>query len=707
MNPTDRDKLRLLLRSFDEPGLVALANKGLVRRAMKDLEASALQVEETDAGLRVVGPGWIVDMPATGPAHAKDDTKASGITRQILMATLFLRDSWAVAAPTSDATSEPPPPPSLDALQAAIENLSAEQLQKWAGKTAWREAVLLTQTPSRVEVEVGASLTIRLVENEIEVRLFPGPTTANALLDQALASGPKATRPRAVVAAVLALQRERGKAAPTMEPSQLREAAGAPRTRSAILIAARDALEAMIGVGLAHPSERMQERLLTLSMSALGVQLPRLSRFLRTLADDLALSLRRDAKADSARLFDLAARTFALVRALEISGTSPAPHLVGRHRTEYLPVGDIVLAGLGAYPWKSATGYEGVTVLFWDETRRGFRSWSYSRPGDVRGISLDQAYRVEGPWNVSIDRVCRSRLRLSSARENVFGRLSASQATTAELLGATDPAAVNLGSRAFTSWTALADFARTAFAGGLAELRPLDGVVVLRPHAWGACIFEETTQQLVWPLGDEAGRALRLTIPWTDVNEPAIEFFEEARAERDRLTAVVCQLRASSAGIAVEPLTLLSAGTPRGDLVLNPGFDRDRMRSRQSSLLQRLREKYGRDRLHAVVALEDDDTSVDAPMASLDAFPVGLRLPLAELEATLLHEAEAGTRRADEVADKRRAAVAGQLKRVGLDELAACCTSDVRWAAKILWAGYLLRLIQEARVVEMDHVVKS
>lgn len=89
MQSEDRERLRVLLRSFDETGLVALANKGLVRRAAKDLQSTALQVEETDAAIIVRGPDFTVTMPPEGPAKARDDTKATGITRQVLMATMF------------------------------------------------------------------------------------------------------------------------------------------------------------------------------------------------------------------------------------------------------------------------------------------------------------------------------------------------------------------------------------------------------------------------------------------------------------------------------------------------------------------------------------------------------------------------------------------------------------------------------------------
>ena len=86
MTDDDRVKLRLILQGCDETGLVALANKGLVSRAQKDLEVGGITIEENDAAILVRGPDWVVTMPPDGPTRATDSTKASGVTRQILTA---------------------------------------------------------------------------------------------------------------------------------------------------------------------------------------------------------------------------------------------------------------------------------------------------------------------------------------------------------------------------------------------------------------------------------------------------------------------------------------------------------------------------------------------------------------------------------------------------------------------------------------------
>ena len=55
----------------------------------------------------------------------------------------------------------------------------------------------------------------------------------------------------------------------------------------------------MVATGLAHPSQRMVERLFTLSISSGALNLPRLARLLRSLADDVSLVLDRSAAADT------------------------------------------------------------------------------------------------------------------------------------------------------------------------------------------------------------------------------------------------------------------------------------------------------------------------------------------------------------------------------------------------------------------------
>ena len=96
---TLREQLAVQLRRFDDDALVALANKGLLRRAQKDLEKNQ-PVTVEDASDRVtVSLGDIrVSFDARGPAHAKCSCPAASVCQHILAAVIFLQKSSATTA---------------------------------------------------------------------------------------------------------------------------------------------------------------------------------------------------------------------------------------------------------------------------------------------------------------------------------------------------------------------------------------------------------------------------------------------------------------------------------------------------------------------------------------------------------------------------------------------------------------------------------
>ncbi len=777
MTPDDRARLRQILSTFDEPGLVALANKGLVRRAMKDLEeGGSLSVEERDADLQVCGPGWTVFMPVAGPAKAKDDTKATGITRQILAATIYLRDNWLLAAvapsavpatpvdaaggrgtcqaadregvgsstpappedgppesprdarlPSITARQEPRPPaaasshappsmtPEVENALRWLRDAALEDLAKWAGKSIVKEAQSAEQTGLQAEVVHGVQLTVRFVQHEIEARLLPPPSirSLSKLLDEFLTTAPRAFHKRWVVLAVFAIWQQAGRTLEEPEAALPEEKGGALRSREQVLEATRDLAEGMISTGLAHPSDRMVQRLFTLSVSAIGANLPRLARLLRALAEEIDLILRRDAAGDVGRLLDQLATAYALTRALSAAGR-PSLTLAGQHRSEYETIGEMNLVGVGCWPWVTASGFEGLSVLFWDVDRKRFWSWGESRPSaNTAGWDVHTVYTTSSPWGAGApERISRSAFKLQNVKANAQGRLSSSQQTTAMLAGPTvnvsGATQAEFGDRDFRSWTALAELAGKAVPLGLRAVEPLDQIVVVRPARWGERVFDELLQRLVWPLYDDQGDVLLLSLPWLTVNEPAISFFESVNPEVDRLEGIVGRVMLGAEGLTLEPLALLSAGTPRGDRVLNPAFDQDRIERRQAALLERLREKHRRNRIATTLTAHADVYGDDAPAQDAsDRLPRGVKLQLLDVDQALRRLAESGVRGAGDESRQRLTELADKLDRGGLRELSTALQraaqhcgpvilNDARHrdspAPDVLWSFYLYRL---------------
>lgn len=781
MKQEERHQLATILSSVDENFLVALANKGLVRRAQKDLEAGGLSVEESDESLTVKGPDWTVWMPPSGPTHASDDTKASGVTRQILSAIIYLRDHWApsvLAGAPAEVLAEEPDGNEVanerDASEAAEDEaskvtrkeaasesanheatkdsdraivseapeaprdsrilpitapvignfkdnsrseseasagshlieqsvlaLTLDDLQKWAGKKLVADVIAVMPPDVQLQVETKIGLTLRLIQHDVEIRVLPGKLTGARLLESMLSTAPKALHKRWVVMAVLALGQKHGVEFGSAKQRQL-ETVDSPVNRQQVLSSAAQLLTNMLSSGIAHPSTRQVERLFTLSISAQSVQLPRLSHSLKSLSEGVSLLLERDAAADTEKLLSTITWTYCLTKAIEAAGANVPLELTGTVRSNYSPAGSVSLAGVAAYPWQTASGFEGLTVLFWNAAQKRFFTWSTSRPSrSAIGFDVDQIYRSEPTWSGGgpPQALTRSFFLLKNARVNPSGRLSTGKESSVDISSRVTQSELDFGDRLFRNWSSLRTYATSQFPIGLQVHDPLDRIVVLQPVSWSDRYFDEMQQTFVWPIVDDSSNVLLLTLAWNSTNERAIEFLESFKPGVERVNRIVARMTLAEGGFKFEPLSFLSPSSPRGEVVLNPHFDHKLIESKQSGLLAKLRQKFGRDRIATQMTADDEWEELLHGDLSQPLVPPGIRNILSETEALILRVAESGTQQLNERIQSSFSELAVKSSRCGLSELSQSL-SDIpgreNVGSRLLRADYICRLHRQA-----------
>ena len=125
----------------------------------------------------------------------------------------------------------------------------------------------------------------------------------------------------------------------------------------------------------------------------------------------------------------------------EASGASPYQELAalaGVFRSDYLPVTDLTLIGLGMRHLKTAAGYEGNEAYFIEERTGEFYTYNVMRP-----VFYDKQRRTsrtgagEVPWNLActFSQMAVGKVKLHSGKANERHRLSSSVETEAEYLG--------------------------------------------------------------------------------------------------------------------------------------------------------------------------------------------------------------------------------------------------------------------------------
>jgi hypothetical protein len=557
-------RITAMVAALDDAAWEALASKGLLRRARKDLEKGleVAVVDEADDVLRIKIESFVVTIPASGLAQAACTCPAPGKCQHILAAGLFLQGQ---AIPASTGPAEQ----NADTARQEIESITAEQLRTWADAAEYRAGLaLLSQGEIVPVIEEGETITIRFPAIGVEARFIHGAGLEGMIL-------PKAQDKRIGVAAILAFQRSYGWKIPEPEARPaLAEAAGAPRTREEVMTAARGVITDAVEVGLAHASSTLAERLQTLATSALGANLPRVSLALKAAADEVRAILHRDASADESRLLLVLARVYALMAAIAIGGDNPRADLVGVHRAEYFEVERLNLHGVGAYPWQTSSGYRGLTVLFWAAATKEFLSWSEARPA---GQEFDPHARffADGPWQgaQSPSQVAACRLTLQNARRTKQGRLSGSSATTAIVLESA-PEELDFGKRLFVEWELLHDYVQQKQVLGLSEPNPLDLIAVLEPACFGTRDFNSIKQLFTWEIEDRAGNPLTLAVPFREWNRSAIRMLEGLELPAEPRWKMVVRLGIHDGSLMIEPVSILRPEVSDNP-VLQLAFDRD------------------------------------------------------------------------------------------------------------------------------------
>lgn len=346
--------------------------------------------------------------------------------------------------------------------------------------------------------------------------------------------------------------------------------AGAPRTRDEVLEAIRAALGDMVSLGFSRLSESSRDRLVTLAMSAHGVDLALLEKHLRTLAERVSSALAHDVTFHPRELLGAGSRAWVIATALAEHAEPRPESLVGQFRTRYDEVpGVLSLHGMGAWQWRTPSGYAGLTLAFWDEARQSWCTWTDSRPEFYTAGAFEpqRSYVQTSVWDAESPlRSSRRHLRLAGARRNPEGRLS-SQGARVSTGDRTAPERVRMERLRFNDWSRLAEHLQEVQGPGIQESRPVDHLVLVTPAAWGRACWDEGRQEACLPLLDGGRRVLMLTVPHVEAWSFAVRTLETWEPEVFGTWGVLGFARIGPRGLVMDPVSFFNA------VSLPPPFD--------------------------------------------------------------------------------------------------------------------------------------
>jgi hypothetical protein len=549
--------LAAALAVFDVAALETLANKGLVRRALRDVEEGKVVLGVGDGTTAsVTADGETVSMDRRGPAHAICSCPAPGLCRHRIAATLFLQTA-------GDAPSGAPVE-AIDhaaALKAEIAALDAAVLAKWAGKAAWRGAVELAGEGGTVAVE-GSALVIGVTDEA--VRYLAGQGLAG------MVSKAKPAKAKAVHTAAMLLARQFFELETIVEEAQSDAPTEERQVDPAFLTEIHRVLAQCARLALNLAPVALEDQLFILSVSSRADHLPRLSRMLRTLSTMLRDRRKREFSFDPDRCLALVAEAFALSGALGQAGNledqGRAGALCGSIRQGYVPAeAPLLLTGMGGDVWRTQSGARGVTIHLHDAAADRWFSASLARgPGQDPGFDPVFAYGRDAIWQgYTLQRLSRSAFALEGAALSPDGRLS--MAATARAI---DPVETVIPEGvAVTRWDELRDRLRGTLADAIDAPHVAVQPVLIHPRRVARPWFDDLRQELVWPVEDDDGVWMGLAVEQGRDRDALIHALE-AVAERGWRGTITALASIGDRSFALKPFALRDGAT-----VFNLGLD--------------------------------------------------------------------------------------------------------------------------------------
>jgi hypothetical protein len=492
-----RPQLVTALSVYDEAALVLLANKGLYRRALRDMKDGRIAIGAVDAeSVLVNADGDTVRIDMRGPQFATCTCSAPGICRHRLAAVLVVQAASKGGETIADAGD----------LDAEIGAHSIEALRKWAGKAAWQAALELAETATATR-QPGA-INVSFPQDGIDVRILAGQG-----LDGIVSKVGASLRKTFHIAAMLAARRSAG-IADTEEAGTQAQPVPVSAADPSFLAEVEAALGECARVAFNLAPLSLEEHLFRLSVSSRIDAMPRLSAMLRALSRQIRNRRNRDLSFDIDECLGLCASTFALVNGLRHNAPGGTAHLYGAVRQDYVSAGDLALAGCGSDSWTTLSGARGVTGHFYQADADRWLTLTLARAaGQDSTFDPTRAYRAEGLWGGhTFSSMSGSRILLTDALVSSDGRLSSGQASRASTVGKSIfPDALGWPCR-FEDWALLHQrlSQRLTMAGDGRAVEP----VIIAPHRLARPSFDDLTQVLSWPVEDCQGRWISLSLAY-------------------------------------------------------------------------------------------------------------------------------------------------------------------------------------------------
>lgn len=536
------------LNEADDDYLIGLSNKGIVKRAYKDLEA---QNANSSNNILMQEIGETVSMPIGEETVAlcfplgesKCSCPARGVCRHIVMAVLALKKQFQDIQEKQGTVAQDKKEQGND-KQKVNEQHSAESQKEFA---IWEEIaatsfdslkkILGKRKLSQFAAQVSNNDAPQLIETSIvTVHLRQGETVK--LLSPLEYSACTCHKKELCVhkaEAILWCQVKKG----ILTKENVQELVNEDTTleKQEVHLAARQMksyLQELLDTGLARVSLEVTNSLERLAVISHNAQLANFEGYFRALAKTYQSYLNRESSFSILSLMQQISRLYQRVEfLLQTEDTRELAHLAGAFKSDYMYAGKLELMGITTEQFESKSGYEGITVYFLERTTKKWYTFTNARPVFYENMGgRKPSPKSEAPWGIlaPLEKMSELCIELKHAKIDNRCRLSSSQDTIGIIIGER-----KLEKKDLEGWY-YSDFKELFFQYMVKQQRTwisekeeneAFGLVFLQPARCSKTDFSITHQLFSLILYDEADREVWVEIQYSKKEAESIRYLEK------------------------------------------------------------------------------------------------------------------------------------------------------------------------------------
>lgn len=427
----------------NEAFLVTLANKGLYKRALKDLETTGqVELTVTDGRLQIRLDEITVSLEPN-VAQSTCSCPSKTVCKHILMGILVAAGYASSESETAPAGCEnvspnaTPEPPSSEAWK-ELKNVDLAQLRKQAGKKLFEDTLRLIQDGWTADFTEGDILEATINTESITV-YFPKEDSLNRAVCKCGESGLCKHKLIAILS-YLSLQ---GTLSSDTDGSQPELSLLTEDTLNVLKGASRFII-GILEKGLISCRENEAETAIQYSIRLETCGIGNLARLFRSLSSDIENMLAKHVGFQPLTTFATLSRLHNTITLIlrNTQNNKMLSRLIEGTRSDYYttPVGHFT--GLGAYPWQTRSGYFGITAYFFYHEKQSICTLTSSMADYyehtqslVTPENLNRQLEMQSFWNnnASLARLSSSTLVLRNFKLNRQQRLSSSTQTQCEI----------------------------------------------------------------------------------------------------------------------------------------------------------------------------------------------------------------------------------------------------------------------------------